>query len=322
MEEKPKNWFIKYGRTFWMILGSLCILLVISWRVDLGKTWQTLIGMDIYPLILAVILASFASYILGGYKWMKILKSLGYKIPYRKILFVRLGSEPVKFILPAKAGELIRPAYLKTEFGVPLPIGIGSLGLDKLFNLYGLLVTFALGVMLSVSLLFALAILAICLLLMILVHRASRPISDLLEKKPGRIYKALARLLATLHKLTLAQTLFQLVLGWTFLFTEICTGYLALTAAGVDVSLVEAMTYLPAVILLVQVPVTISGIGTREAGMVAFFISLATRETLFAVGIAYTVVELIIPVMLGLPFMSLLVGRVDWKSLPGIARNG
>ena len=298
-----------------MILGSVAILLVITRQVDLGDTWNTIKGMNIPRLALAVFLASFASYILGGYKWMKILESLGYKIPYSKILFVRLGSEPIKFIVPAKAGELIRPIYLKTRFDVPLPIGIGSLGLDKLFNLYGLLITFALGVMLSIGPVFAFAVLGLCFLLMLLIHCTARPISIYCGKKPGKIRKALAELFSTLHKLSIPQTLFQLIMGWSFLFTEICTGYLALTAAGVPVTLVDAMTYLPMVIILVQVPVTISGIGTREAGMMVFFISFATTETLFAVGIAYTVVELILPVMIGLPWMGLLISKIDWKTL-------
>ncbi len=308
--------------TIFFAAVSIGILAVLAWRVDLAETFTTLSSMRVAPLALAVFLAASASYILGGYKWMRILAGLGYEVPYSQILFVRLGSEPVKFIVPAKAGELIRPIYLKSQFDIPLPGGIGSLALDKMFNLFGLLIIFACGVALTVDTGFAVALLVLCFLLMALIRRLAKPITEWLVEKEGKTARALGELLATLHTLSTGETLFQLLMGIVFLFTEVLTGYLALTAAGVQVPFSTAMTYLPAVIIVVQIPVTISGIGTREAGIVAFFLAFASKETLLAVGIAYTLVELIMPVMIGLPWLSPLLKQVKLVGvIPKILEN-
>lgn len=315
MPEQHPSKSAAWINTIFFAAVSVGILAVLAWQIDLKKTFSTLSTMRLAPLALAVFLAAFASYILGGYKWMRILAGLGFKVPYSQILFVRLGSEPVKFIVPAKAGELIRPFYLKTRFDVPLPEGIGSLALDKMFNLLGLLVIFACGVMMTAGTGFALALLALCFLLMALIRRAAKPVTEWLVEKEGKWARSLGELLATLHTLSTGESLFQLLMGIAFLFTEVLTGYLALNAAGVHVPFTVAMTYLPAVIIVVQIPVTISGIGTREAGIVAFFLAFASKETLLAVGIAYTLVELILPVMIGLPWLSPLLKQVKWKSL-------
>jgi uncharacterized membrane protein YbhN (UPF0104 family) len=315
MPEQLSSKTTAWINTVFFALVSIGILAFLAWRVDLKETFATLSAMRVAPLALAVILAAFASYILGGYKWMRILAGLGYEIPYSQILFARLGSEPVKFVVPAKAGELIRPAYLKSQFDVPLPEGIGSLALDKMFNLFGLLVIFACGVALTVDKVFAAALLVLCFLLMALVRRLAKPIAEWLVEKEGKPARALGDLMATLHTLSTGESLFQLLMGIAFLFTEVLTGYLALTAAGVQVPFTVAMTYLPAVIIVVQIPVTISGIGTREAGIVAFFLAYASKETLLAVGIAYTLVELVMPVMIGLPWLGPLLKQVKWKSL-------
>lgn len=315
MKDKSENQAVRWGKTALMIAGSLGILFYLGWRVDLASSWNILLGMNIGYLVTAAALASFASYILGGYKWMRILARLGYRVPYKNILFVRLGSEPVKFIVPAKGGELVRPLYLKSRFSIPLPVGIGSLALDKMFNLFGLLVLFAFGMMLTMGIALSIGILFLSFAGIFFIRWFARPVSYWLDKKEKKLYRSIGELFATLHTLSFGESLFQLLLGGIFLLTEIITGFLSLRAAGVDVPFMSAMTYLPIVILLVQVPLTISGIGTREAGIVAFFGAWASLETLFAVGIAYTVVELILPVTLGLPWLTPLLQRIEWKKI-------
>lgn len=317
IEKQSSGW----GKTALMVAISFGILFYLGWRVDLTTSWNTLLGMNTLYLFLAACLASFASYILGGYKWMRILAGLGHQVPYKNVLFVRLGSESVKFIIPAKGGELVRPLYLKSEFGVPLPLGIGSLALDKMFNLFGLLVLFAFGVMLTMGALLSVGVLFISTAGIIFIRWFARPISSWLGAKEDKLYRSVGRLFATLHTLSFGESVFQLLLGGLFLLTEIITGFLSLRAAGVEVPFMTAMTYLPIVILLVQVPLTISGIGTREAGIVVFFGAWANQETLFAVGIAYTVVELIVPVTLGLPFLAPLLQRIQWGKIFSAAQK-
>jgi hypothetical protein len=315
MAKTQKLLLPSWGQTLLFIGISLGILGVLAWRVDMRETFGVLFQMRKAPLVLAVIIAVGVGHLLGGYKWMRILAGLGRNVPYRHILLARLGGEPVKFIFPAKSGELIRPIYLRTRFQIPLPIGIGSLALDKVYNLAGLLLVMAIGLMLRMSLSAALVVLVFALFSLFLVHHIARPASNWLAGKPGRIPQAGSELLSTLHALPYAESAIQLLLGAAFLFAEIITGLLVLSAAGVDVPFVFAMVRLPLVILLVQVPVTISGIGTREAGMVALFGAFASPETLFAVGIAFTLVEVIAPVAVGLPFLPSFLKRIDWRAL-------
>lgn len=315
---KPPGFPVK---TFVLAGISILILTGIALSLDLELVLKALSEMRIAPLVAAILLASFASYFIGGYKWMRILKGLGYEVPFRYILFARLGSEPVKFVMPAKAGELVRPVYLRTKFDVKLPAGIGSLALDKQFNLFGLLIIAAFGLSLyygkyyTVGLILAVAVLAV------LVQSISRPVSRFFLGKNHKIWKAVGELWATLHTLTWSETIIQILLGTAFLFTEVLTGYLALYAAGVQVPVANAIIILSVVIFFVQIPITISGIGTRELALIALFSGYAPEETMLAVALAYTFVELIMPVLLGVPFMHPLLNRIKWKEIGNIIRD-
>ena len=310
------------GKKKWFALaGTLVILLVLLLSVNLSQTFDTFRSMKPLPLLLAIALAVFASYIIGGYKWQRILAGLGFAVPFREILFVRLGGEPVKFVFPAKAGELIKPLYLKSARDVPMTESIGSLALDKIFNLAGLAVVFALAVTVTVGWVFGAAMLVLVALSVWLMHRFSKRLADWLEKKEGKIAQLPARLLRTLHGLSPKEALIQVLLGGLFLFSEVITGYLSLYAAGVPVSFFEAATALPIVIVMVQIPITISGIGTREAGMMLFFAPFAPASTLLAVGVAFTMVELIAPVLFGLPWLPSLLRKIEWKKNPAEANS-
>ena len=60
----------------------------------------------------------------------------------------------------------------------------------------------------------------------------------------------------------------------------------------------------PLVILLANLPVTVSGIGTREVGMLLLFANYGRAETLAAAGLLLSFVGPVLLVLLGTPFVS------------------
>lgn len=302
---------------------SIGIIVCLAFALDLEKTVAILRAMPVSLLALSGCIAIFSSFIIGGYKWMRILKALGHEIPFSKILFVRLGSEPIKFIIPAKGGELARPAYLKAEFSVPLPISLGSVAQDKIFNFAGLLLIFAFASSFTISALLGVSVFAVCALCLVLGTRAARPISKYFQLKKRPIFHSLGELIGTFDTLAASEIILQTVLGGVFMFAEMCTGFLCLRAAGVQVPFIIALTYIPAVVMMVQIPVTVSGIGSREAGIILMFGAYAAKDALFASGIAFTVTELFIPVIFGLPWMWPLILKIDLKNiLKQVTENG
>ncbi len=71
--------------------------------------------------------------------------------------------------------------------------------------------------------------------------------------------------------------------------------------AAVPFSLI--LTYLPIAIFIGLIPVTLAGMGTRDAALIGFFSAYARPEQSLSVGIAYSVVAYWLMVVIGLGFL-------------------
>jgi glycosyltransferase 2 family protein len=117
------------------------------WRAPLGEVGRSLSSVDLPLLGLAVVLA-LCSYSLRALRWGIILRPVG--APRRADL---LGCTAAGFaantVLPARAGELVRPLLLSARSGLPAAATMASILTERLADLATILALFAAGALLA-----------------------------------------------------------------------------------------------------------------------------------------------------------------------------
>ncbi|MGC9329636.1 MAG: lysylphosphatidylglycerol synthase transmembrane domain-containing protein, partial [Candidatus Hinthialibacter sp.] len=126
------------------------------------------------------------------------------------------------------------------------------------------------------------------------------------EKWRALIQNVLEASLAIYHDLgTFLGILFITLGNW---FCSILQTWCCYKAFQADVPIFYIAAALPIAIFIGLIPVTISGMGTRDSAMIFLFQQYAPYETNLAVGILYSIFGYWLLAVLGIPFMKSALG--------------
>jgi hypothetical protein len=89
-----------------------------------------------------------------------------------------------------------------------------------------------------------------------------------------------------------------------FQFSELITAYILFKAVGLSIPAYIIFIYIPVVVLLSNIPLTIAGLGTREAAIIFLFSKYGSQELLLTSAILISFIEHILPTAIGLIFLS------------------
>ena len=95
------------------------------------------------------------------------------------------------------------------------------------------------------------------------------------------------------------------------LFTglEVFNAWLLLTVLGVELPFAAVMLVIPLSFIMNNIPVTLLGIGMRESVMVVGLSAYAMAPTLLAGGVALSLIEYVLPTLVGLLFLKSFLNR-------------
>jgi uncharacterized protein (TIRG00374 family) len=244
-------------------------------------------------------------------RWQRILKSLGHEIPFVTCFRLFMASIPVSSITPLKSGDALRAVYLRDY--VPMSENLGTLLTERLMDLLLLsLLAFA-GLLLYRPYLAYIAGLLVLGIICIMVVLSSRNVKDRLK---GIIPLSLRNQSVTdrIGNLTLASgelvknkrlflsTIWYTLLFWTLSFIQT---KILFYAVGVSVPFWTVVTYIPVAILIGLLPVTISGMGTRDVAIMLLFSAYGEAPRLLGAGILFLVYRYWLISLLGSPFLYL-----------------
>lgn len=299
-------WPLRWGLRGALLLAfTLLILGILAWRTDVRRIWASLVSAR-WELVLVMALISLPiNVVMAADKFMRILRFGHCRISLGESMFIRLASAPLKLVLPGKAGEAAKAFYLKRRSGLPLTTGLGAILFDKATNLVAALILllsltywYATPAVSSRYYLFAL----ILVLVFLFLHRlpaAGRWGSRL----PARVKSSLARLTETFTAAGPRGRLGFIIYSMVFEFSEIANTYLALRALGVPIPMIEAVALVPIIILAGNLPLTIAGLGTREAAFVLLYSPWAQPGVLVSAGLLVSFIEYIMVSIIGLLFL-------------------
>ena len=258
---------------------GLVIMAVILSRVDYEKMYAIFSG--IRPLYLAAALAILLpTQLIKAFRWNMLLRDGGIHYPFGRTFVMFWIGVFFGTLTPAKAGDLVKLVYLKAD-RKPLEDGLPSIILDRLGDLctvcvVGVLASLAflpLGAGLKIGACIAIGGGAVYLLLFtnLASKLGARLLSGGLTPRIGiGLHELRTRLSAAARRLWAPVALLSLA-SWAAAFlTTYCIG----RALGLSISYLQVCGVISISSLIALIPVTISGIGTRDTAIIVLFGSL------------------------------------------------
>lgn len=296
-------WLISLGVT-----GAL--LALIFRRIEFDRVLAS-VEQARPPLLLAALGVSFLTNCwLAAVKWQRILSPLGLEISVRESFLIKMGSGPVKSVLPFRAGEASRVLYLKRRYGFSAARTTASILLELLMNILVFLAFIFAGGLAWRNVPPGLAALSGLLLAggLASVIAAGRNgplrwLRPVLARIPGpRLRGGLETLLTFPRFFALKQLAGPLFYSLAIQGGKLLSFFLIASAFRITLPPAVYLVILPFSILVAGIPVTFLGIGLREVSLVELvplYTSLAAAAVL-APALAFSAIEYLFPAVLGL----------------------
>ena len=285
---------------------SFAILYILFRRVDIEAVKASLGAVDLGLVILASSISIFANIIVGALKWKRILSLTGCDITFKEALFVRSGCIPFKTILPLKSSELIKAFYLKERRGMPFTRGASSLIMEKALNILIVAVLFLVGIVSSdimIPLWIPIAALA-SILVLVFSARARSSLTNIAKSVHPGLSRAISGLLSSFDLIDAKKKVVLSAYSLVYEFSEFLNVYILFRAVGIDVPFSLILVFIPFIMVINNLPITVLGLGTREALIVFLFARYGAQASLLSGGLLVSLVEHILPVLVGVFFIK------------------
>ncbi len=280
------------------------ILYVLLKHIGIHVISDQLSGADPVYIIYALLL-NFVFVILAAFKLKMLLRIVGCDIAATRSLKITLGTHPLNVILPSKGGDFIKSWALRDI--MPFSQSIGIVILERLIDLTLLCLmsfvgSFWLEEMNLILLSFSIFVLGLSAILALKIINVANSENQILKHLKEVGYAA-SCLLANGRYFKLIVAISCVIwLGSTFQM------YLLFLAVGQKVPFIFCIVMVPVVIFIGLIPVTVSGMGTRDVAIVYLFSPFASSATSVSVGLLFSLLRYWIPALIGLPFVKNLKG--------------
>jgi uncharacterized membrane protein YbhN (UPF0104 family) len=285
-----------FGLIFWLLT-----------RIDIERAIALLQHAKWSWLLLAAIVTCLIP-VASVYRWRGVLAAqddagLSYKIALRAVMIANVLNS----FLPSKAGDLAKAVYLRKHGG--LSKGAGTVILERLVDLGVLGILGIVGFstsgawwgLLAGAMLLGGVIAAFVLLSVV-------PIGSVLPEMPARVLQNVRLVFRRWIRNpgAILRTLTGSIITWSI---GGLTVYALARGIGAELSLGYTYAIFPLAILAGLVPVTISGIGTRDSAFVLLLSSQLPVEEATLIGIGYTAFAYWLLSIISFPAVALELNR-------------
>ena len=270
-----KRWFIKST-------GVIGFFIILS-RIDVHKLSTLIKEADLgylgiaFALIIPIALAA-------AWRWRLLLKAQGILFSAKDLTLMYLSGLYVGMITPGRLGEFIKVYYLK-ERGFSLEQSLFSVLLDKLFDLLflllvGYLAMFSLFHVFERELIVLSILIVIPLLIGILLwlrkelglrifgRSLDYLVPDKIKKSVKFDLKDFGQQFKCLNPGVLLTASLITTFCWLVYYLQL---YLLAYSLGINISVRNLIIFVTIASLVSLIPITISGLGTRDATLILLF---------------------------------------------------
>ncbi len=292
-----------------LLLGSAGILVTLC--VVQGITLEKLgggLGDISVPMLFLVIVLSAAFHIFAGAdKLRRVLRAMDLDLGFADVLRMRLGSGPLRLVIPFKAGELATIAFLSRFRGIEVGRATGVMVFDRSLNIAGTTFWLLIGALLMTSarvpyqavLCLTAGLLYVCFFFLTPMHGLCIGIA---ERIHGRLGRFVSGLLMPLRELSPGKKLFFLAYGFLFQTRNLWVCWLLFLGFGWAPSLSTFIGFVTITQFAGHLP-AFAELGPKDAVFVALFQGAASPEVLLSVSLLMTLCIHIVPSVLGLPWV-------------------
>ncbi|MCK5060991.1 flippase-like domain-containing protein [Candidatus Parcubacteria bacterium] len=285
---------------FILPLGITALLLsYLINKIDIKYLLSVQAEINWLLLITASIILIFFTALVFALRWQQSLKIIDYNITIIKAFVLAFASFPVSKLTPLNSGDLVRAYFLKDK--IPITKNSGAIALERMIDFLVLAILAIIGGIITQKI-YSIGIGALVIIVIISIIIMSQKIK---LKKESKIKDKINNFLFVFkntknkRKNLIALFLFTILL-WFGIIIYIKIVFLLF---GYKVPIFLILAYQPIVVFLALVPITLSGIGSRETAMLFIYSGLAPDTAILFTGFAYSLVSVILLSILGLPFL-------------------
>jgi uncharacterized protein (TIRG00374 family) len=280
---------------------AAALLSVLFWQSDPRQVIQALTGASPLPLLAAVALVGLDRALMA-WRWFALLKPLErvHLPPFGTILRIFFVSTFVGTFLPASIGGDAVRAHSLSRVGLPTADAVASVFLDRMLGVFSILLLTIVGLLsvrdLASDLAVGLGILltsVACLLTGVVLFsaKAERALEAWLSTvswRRGR--EAMGQLVSAIRRYGTHHGALGVVLAASIgvqLLRTLQAYYLGV-ALGIGQSPVTFLAFIPVILLVMLLPITVNGLGTSQAAFIWLFSRVGTAQAdAFALSILF-----------------------------------
>lgn len=290
-------------RTFrWTSLIGPILLVLLLWQVDFSALAQALHNATISLFVVALLL-NVPLILLKSLRWQGLMSSQRISYPTTQAYLAYHGSIFIGLLTPGRLGEFVKALHISQDCGVSVGEAFASVLVDRIFDLYILLIVGGAALLTlpgwhqsNDTLIVALMLLLSLIPLMLFLHDG---VFGVVRTQGTRLGKAgrwlfapdsvLMQLRGGLQQISWFRVLTAIaltILSYLLFFGQ-C--YLLAWALQVKLTFVQISFAVAIGSLVALLPISIAGLGTREAAIVAY---LGTLGVSAAVALGFSLLML------------------------------
>ncbi len=257
--------------------------------------------------VAAAFVVTTAGVLLGALRWQVVLESMHYRLGFWRALVAVLATWPLVVVTPSRASDFLRAVAIRRT--VPLAPGTGSVLAEKVVDMSFLLLMGAVGAAIEglwlwSALTAAALVVEVAVVALLVTHRGKLARLPLVRSRADKVedlFLAFDALFASPGRLAAT-----CVLSLVIRVLTLATTFALLRSVDADVDLFDTCMLWPVATLIGLLPLTLAGMGTRDA-MFMYLLSerghLLTRANVLAATMGYSLINVGAFAVIGLPFM-------------------
>ncbi|MGE0785146.1 MAG: lysylphosphatidylglycerol synthase transmembrane domain-containing protein [Sandaracinaceae bacterium] len=280
---------------------TLVVIALVVREVEVARLLDAFASADLVLVVVACALALFFNTVQSAELLRAALSAFGTPVSFRGALAATVGNLAIHAVLPAATGNVSRVAYLVKKEGANVPrstAAVLALLWMKLVSLFGLA---ALGWTLAERAepwQGAVSVAGFVLTLAggLAVPRLAALLRRLVPKRLERIDRALGE---GLDRIAVGRLLYAGLHSFVAVAIELAIFQVLLRAVGGPFAPVAILATFPLVVIGAKVPLTLMGIGTREALVLVSFGAASSGGTLLAATLLFSFAEHVLSALAG-----------------------
>lgn len=296
------------------IIGLLLFAFLI-YKAGIDNILNAFASINISLLIFAFLL-NFIVIFLKSEKWRILVESQGFKYPKLKAFLTWIIGLAYGIVTPSRSGELIKIFYLEKQLKMPKSKGLLSTITDRVMDLFSLIIVAFIGSMgIITSIGYQLPIFILSFLASSIggflffswvinnkktFKKILSPINRFSESFYKKIINSYENLLSAynIYIKNPKQLFYSLLLSIIAWFGVYIQGYIITEAFSLNLSIWQVLSVFPISTLVSILPISIAGLGTREATLTLLLPTLVLAD-IIPMSMILSIVTIWIPTLIG-----------------------